>query len=62
MARDPSEYMATKKARPFPPESEAVAGCGYLGGAQALHVWVTYRVDLGFLESRKAAQIRSRRS
>ena len=51
--------MATKKATPSPAESEAVAGCGYLGASQAMHGWVTYCLDLGFLESWEAAQTHS---
>lgn len=40
-------YMEANEARPFPAESEAVAGYGYLERSAVLHVWATYRPDPG---------------
>jgi hypothetical protein len=59
--RKPSRYITTNEARPFPAESEAVVGCGYLGRSAALHAWATYCSDRGLLNSREAAQIRPKR-
>jgi hypothetical protein len=49
------------EARPFPAESEAVAGRGYLAMSAALHFWRPTRLS-DFLNSREVAQIRSRRA
>ncbi|MBU1666741.1 MAG: site-specific DNA-methyltransferase [Gammaproteobacteria bacterium] len=49
-------HTATNEVTPSPPAPLAeVEGCGYLGESAIYHVWLIYKPELAFLQSREAA-------
>jgi adenine-specific DNA-methyltransferase len=55
-------HTATNQVQPSRDagDPECVEGCRYLGASTAMHVWLIYEPDLGFLKSRDAALTLSR--